>query len=50
MNDNGEVEEVDAESSNYDPDEEDKEESGKISDIDDDKIKIGSRDMTFQAR
>ncbi len=43
LNDNGEVEEVDAESSNYDPDEEDKEESGKISDIDDDKIKIGSK-------
>ncbi len=43
LNDNGEVEEVDAESSNYDPDEEDKEESGKISDIDENEIKIGSK-------
>ena len=45
LNDDGEVEKIVAESSNYDPDEEDKEESGKISDIDDDddKIKIGSK-------
>lgn len=43
LNDNGEVEEVDAESSNYDPDEEDKEESGKISDINNEEIKIGSK-------
>ena len=45
LNDDGEVEKIVAESSNYDPDEEDKEESGKISDIDDDDnmIKIGSK-------
>ena len=43
LNDNGEVEEVDAESSNYDPDEEDKEESGKISDLGSGEIKIGSK-------
>lgn len=43
LNDDGEVEKIVAESSNYDPDEEDKEESGKISYIDDDKIKIGSK-------
>ena len=42
LNDDGEVEKIVAESSNYDPDEEDKEESGKISYIDD-KIKIGSK-------
>ncbi len=44
LNDDGEVEKIVAESSNYDPDEEDKEESGKISYIDDDKIKIGSKE------
>ena len=43
LNDDGEVEKIVAESSNYDPDEEDKEESGKISDIDKNKIKIGSK-------
>lgn len=43
LNDDGDVEKIVAESSNYDPDEEDKEESGKISYIDDDKIKIGSK-------
>ena len=45
LNDDGEVEKIVAESSNYDPDEEDKEESGKISDIDDDDnmIKIGAK-------
>lgn len=44
LNDDGEVEKIVAESSNYDPDEEDKEESGKISDIDDNMIKIGSKE------
>ena len=44
LNDDGEVEKIVAESSNYDPDEEDKEESGKISDIDENKIKIGSKE------
>ena len=43
LNDDGEVEKIVAESSNYDPDEEDKEESGKISDIDENEIKIGSK-------
>lgn len=43
LNDDGEVEKIVAESSNYDPDEEDKEESGKISYIDNDEIKIGSK-------
>ena len=43
LNDDGEVEKIVAESSNYDPDEEDKEESGKISDIDEKEIKIGSK-------
>lgn len=43
LNDDGEVEKIVAESSNYDPDEEDKEESGKISDINNEEIKIGSK-------
>ena len=43
LNDDGEVEKIVAESSNYDPDEEDKEESGKISDLGSGEIKIGSK-------
>lgn len=43
LDDNGDVEKIEAERSNYDPDEEDKEESGKISDINNEKIKIGSK-------
>ena len=43
LDDNGDVEKIEAERSNYDPDEEDKEESGKISDIDNTEIKIGSK-------
>ena len=49
LNDDGEVEKIVAESSNYDPDEEDKEESGKISDIDDYKIKIGSKEYDLSS-
>ena len=51
LNDDGEVEKIVAESSNYDPDEEDKEESGKISDIDDDDnmIKIGSKEYDLSS-
>ena len=51
LNDDGEVEKIAAESSNYDPDEEDKEESGKISDIDDDDnmIKIGSKEYDLSS-
>ena len=50
LNDDGEVEKIVAESSNYDPDEEDKEESGKISYIDDDNmIKIGSKEYDLSS-
>ena len=43
LDDNGDVEKIEAERSNYDPDEEDKEESGKISDLGSGEIKIGSK-------
>ena len=50
LNDDGDVEKIVAESSNYDPDEEDKEESGKISYIDDDNmIKIGSKEYDLSS-
>ena len=49
LNDDGEVEKIVAESSNYDPDEEDKEESGKISDINNEKIKIGSKEYDLSS-
>lgn len=49
LNDDGEVEKIVAESSNYDPDEEDKEESGKISYIDENEIKIGSKEYDLSS-
>ena len=49
LDDNGDVEKIEAERSNYDPDEEDKEESGKISDIEDNMIKIGSKEYDLSS-